>query len=448
MPSGQRKQTPTQKRQLKRVLNAVLGGAMVVGGAIGVGILRTPGIVAGQLGQPVLILAVWVAGGLLALLGANCIAEMAAALPQAGGPYVYAKRAFGPVGGIALGWADWLISVTALATLSVTIAEYVIGGTDALPTHLFAVGLIAAFALLNWFGLEVGARTQQILSALKVAGLIVLASLAILVGRNHELNAATPVQGGYGGILLLVSAVVIIHETYAGWNASVYFAEEDHQPAANVPKALFWGIGAIMFAYVLFNAGLLAILPMDVLSSSKLPAAEAAERIFGTSGHMVVTLFAVISLCGILNVIVMFTPRIVFAMSRDGLLPSPLSALNRAAVPGVAMIASIVPAAVLAAGLTFETLFVITAFLGLATNVAAFASFFALRFWEPELKRPFRAWGYPWLPLLAMLVSVGLLGTFVVADPVSSGIAVAAMLLAWPLFGLALKWRSSRADPV
>ena len=441
-------QEHTQERKLARVLNALLGGAIVVGGAIGVGILRTPGIVAGQLAQPLLILVVWVAGGLLALLGANCIAEMAAALPEAGGPYVYARRAFGPAGGIALGWGDWLISVTGLATLSVTIAEYVIGGSGALPTHILAVALVAAFALLNWFGLELGARTQQVLSALKVAGLIILAALAIAVGENHGLHVTTPVKGGYGGILLVVSAIVIIHETYAGWNSSVYFAEEDREPTSNVPKALFWGIAAIMFAYVLFNVGLLAILPMQVLASSKLPAAEAAQRIFGPSGHMMVRVFAVISLCGILNVIVMFTPRIVFAMSRDGLLPSSLSALNRAAVPGVAMIVSIVPAAALAAGLTFETLFVITAFLGLATNVAAFAAFFKLRLSEPELKRPFRAWGYPWLPLLALVVSMGLLGAFVMADPVSSGIAVAAMLVAWPVFGLAFKRRTPQEKPI
>jgi basic amino acid/polyamine antiporter, APA family len=234
---------------------------------------------------------------------------------------------------------------------------------------------------------------------------------------------------------------VIIHETYAGWNSSVYFAEEDKDAAANVPKALFWGIAAITISYLLFNLGLLAILPHDALASSKLPAADAAARVFGSNGHAIVRGFAVISLCGILNVTVMFTPRIVFAASRDGILPAWLSRLNGALVPGRAMIACAVPAMLLAAGLAFETLFSITAFLGLAANLVLFASYFKLRRSEPELVRPFRAWGHPWLPLLITVVSGGLLVAFVIADPFSSSIALAAILFGLPLFGWFLRAR-------
>jgi basic amino acid/polyamine antiporter, APA family len=426
------------------VLNALLGGAIVVGGAIGVGILRTPGIVAGELGQPFLILLAWMAGGLLALLGANCLAEMATALPVAGGPYVYVKRAFGSLGGIAIGWADWLTSVTSMATLAVTIAEYSVGAANRpAATHLLAIAIIGAFTLLNWFGLEVGARAQQVLSSLKIGGLLVLATLAIILGRNHALEGHAVKVGGHGAILAFVTATVIIHETYAGWNSSIYFAEEDRDSAANVPKALFGGVIAIMACYVLFNLGLLTILPLDVLSSSQLPAADAAAHLFGPSGHLIVELFAIVSLCGILNVIVMYTPRIVFAMSRDALLPSRLSTLNRAAVPGLAMIACVVPAMVLAIGLTFETLFSITAFLGLAANLISFAAYFKLRHSEPKLERPFKAWGYPWLPLLISLVSAALVGAFVVADPLSSGLAIAAMLLAVPVFAIASRPRAA-----
>lgn len=430
------------ERKLPRVLNALLGGAIVVGGAIGVGILRTPGQIAGQLGGAPYILLAWVAGGLLALLGANCLAELATALPEAGGPYVYAKRAFGPLGGIAIGWADWLISVTAIATMAVTIAEYVGGGSfSTVSTHVIALAIIGAFALLNWFGLEAGARTQQMLSAMKIAGLLLLAALAVVIGRTGNPYADAQLSGGAPNILVLASAIVIIHETYAGWNSSVYFAEEDKDAAANVPKALFWGIAAIMFSYFLFNLGMLAILSPDALASSKLPAADAAAQIFGAKGQSIVRGFAVISLCGILNVTVMFTPRIVFAASRDGMLPSSLSMLNRAAVPGRAMIVCVVPAMVLAAGLTFETLFSITAFLGLAANLVLFASYFRLRRSEPDLVRPFQAWGHPWLPLLIMIVSGCLVIAFVFANPLSSAIAVAAIFLGLPLVWAVLRNR-------
>ena len=436
------------ERRLPRVLNAVLGGAIVVGGAVGVGILRTPGQIAGQLGAMPYIVLAWLAGGLLALLGANCLAEMATALPQAGGPYVYARRAFGPLGGIAIGWADWLISVTAIATMAVTIAEYVGNGSfGSIGTHVFAISVIAVFALLNWFGLETGARTQQLLSAVKVAGLFILAVLGMILGRPDHAQDHAPLLAAAPSLLVLTSSIVIIHETYAGWNSSVYFAEEDKDAAANIPKALFWGIAAIMTSYLLFNLGLLAILPHDALASSKLPAADAAAQIFGPNGRAVVRGFAVISLCGILNVTVMFTPRIVFAASRDGMLPSSLSLLNRAAIPGRAMIACVVPAMILAAGLAFETLFSITAFLGLAANLVLFASYFKLRRSEPELVRPYRALGHPWLPLLITLVSAGLVIAFVFADPLSSAIAIAAILLGLPLFGWSLRGRPGR-EPV
>ena len=447
MASGRHGKHPSAERRLPHVLDALLGSAIVVGGAIGVGIMRTPGHVAGQIGQPLLILVAWLAGGIIALLGANCLAEMATALPQAGGPYVYARRAFGPLGGIAIGWADWLISVTAIATIAVTIAEY-IGGSSfkGIATHGLAMGIIAAFAGINWFGLEAGARTQQVLSALKVGGLVLLAIAAIVLGNPAALQTDVPRAAAAPTLLALASAIVIIHETYAGWNSSVYFAEEDKDAAANVPKALFWGIAAITLSYLVFNIGLLAILPHDLLAASKLPAADAAEAIFGLSGHAVVRVFAIISLGGILNVTVMFTPRIVFAMSRDDLLPSSLSSLNRASIPGYAMIACIVPAMALAAGLAFETLFSVTAFLGLAANLILFASYFKLRWSEPQLERPFRAWGYPWLPLLITAMSAGLLMAFLFADPFSSAIGIAAILLGWPLFGWSLRQR--QLDPM
>lgn len=421
-------------RELRRVLNVLLGVAIVVGGAVGVGILRTPGVIAGQLGQPWLITLAWVTGGLLALLGANCLAEVAAAIPRAGGPYVYAQRAFGAVGGMTVGWADWLVSMTSMATISVAIAEYVAGEGRALVfTHALAVGLIVAFALLNWFGLKVGARTQQLLSLFKVAGLLALAGLALAAGSGAALVAPGP-TAVRPTFLILVSAVVIIHEVYAGWNSSVYFSEEDQDAGHNAPRALFWGIVAIMIAYVLFNLGLMALLPNEVLVSSALPAGDAAQRIFGAHGNAIVRVFAVISLCGILNVIVMFTPRILFGMSRDGLLPSGLSKLNAAATPGIAMIACVIPAMLLASGLSFEILFSITAFLGLFVNLACFLAYFRLRRIEPELQRPFRAFGHPWLPLATTLISAALLVAFVFAEPFSSSIAIVAMLLGWPLF--------------
>lgn len=424
----------SEARQLRRVLNAFLGTAIVVGGAVGVGILRTPGMIAGQLGSPWLIILVWIAGGVLALLGANCLAELAAALPRAGGPYVYCQRAFGRIGGVTVGWGDWMVSMTSMATISVAASEFMLGSGASLWTlHGVAIGLIIGFTVLNWYGLKIGAQTQQWLSIAKLVGIIAIALLALAFSSSQAAPASELTPTRFPGWLVIVSAIMIVSETYAGWNSSVYFSEEDEDAAHNAPRALFWGVAAIMGAYVLFNIGLLAFLPHDVLARSELPGAEVARRLFGESGNAFVRVFAIVSLCGILNVIVMFTPRILYGMSRDGLLPARLSKLNRADAPGMAMIACAVPAVVLAAGLSFETLFAVTAFLGTAINLSTFAAYWQLRRAEPDLERPFRAFGHPLLPLLVTAISAALLIAFVAADPFSSGIGIAAILVSLPL---------------
>ena len=212
-----------------------------------------------------------------------------------------------------------------------------------------------------------------------------------------------------------------------------------------MPKALFGGVVAIMACYVLVNLGLLTMLPLDMVASSKLPAAEAAARLFGPSGHLIVQVFAIVSLCRHPQ-----RHRHVHAAHRVRDEPgrvAPVAAeharIATCCVPGFAMIVCVVPAMVLAVGLTFETLFSITAFLGLAANLISFAAYFKLRHSEPELERPFKAWGYPWLPLLITIVSAALVGAFVVADPLSSGLAIAAMLLAVPVFAIASRPRAA-----
>lgn len=209
MSDGQSGQPP----QLKRVLTALLGVAIVVGGTIGVGILRTPGSIAGELGSVPLILGVWLLGGLIALLGANPYAELATALPKAGGPFVYSERAFGPSGGALVGWADLAVSITSLATLSVTIAEYVLPAAGFAPVHVTALAVLLGFGLLNWFGLKVGAGTQQWLSLAKVGGLVGLGLAALAFGTSSGIPSA-PAPAALPTILAIAAAIVIVCETY------------------------------------------------------------------------------------------------------------------------------------------------------------------------------------------------------------------------------------------
>jgi APA family basic amino acid/polyamine antiporter len=435
-------------KELRRVLGVMLGIAIVVGGTIGVGILRTPGIVAASLGHPALIIGAWVAGGLLAAMGASCFAELATMLPKAGGPYVYARRAFGDFAGFGVGWADWTVSVCGLAALSVPVGEYAAQLVPPLAgfEHVIAVGVIVVLTAVNWFGLEVSGGAQQLLSLAKVVGLLVIVvgcflfpnSTASAGSRAHSLAAPIVVA-----FVPLLYSMQIISETYAGWNSSIYLSEEDHDAARNVPRALFWGVLAVTVTYLAINAGLLVALPFETLASSPLPVADAARMIFGGASDRVVTVLAIVSLLGLLNVIVMFTPRIIFALSRDGLVPAPAGRLNRAAVPGVAMLMSAVPGSLLASGGSFEMLYSITAFLGVAVNAAVYLAYFSLRRRHPDLHRPYRAFGHPWIPGLVTAISIGLLFGFVVANPRPSLYAVVILAANYPVYA----WLRRHSDP-
>jgi basic amino acid/polyamine antiporter, APA family len=419
----------TNPVKLRRVLNAALGAAIVVGGSIGIGILSVPGLVAGRLGDPLLILACWFVGGVLALLGANIYAELGTTFPQAGGPYVYVRRAAGPFAGFVTGWADSAVSILGMAATAALIGEYLENGM--IGRHEIAVGLLVVLGLVNWFGLKVGARAQQALTLFKLAGLVLLAMACFLVGgrASHHAGAVGPIT-----IVSFIGALVLITETYAGWNSAAYFSEEDKDTDRNIPRALFWGIGAMMAAYLLFNAGLLAVMNVASLSASNLPATDASRLVFGDASVALVNVFAVVSLLGILNVGVMFTPRILFAMSREGVLPSRLSTLNRHATPASALICCLLPAVVLAAGQSFDFLFTVTAFLGLTINCSIYVSFFILRRLEPLRERPFRARWYPWAPLVVLLLSVGLLISYLVTDPRPGLWGMAAIALSWPVY--------------
>ncbi|WP_426692870.1 amino acid permease [Sphingomonas sediminicola] len=417
--------------QLRRVLDAALGAAIVVGGSIGLGILSMPGIIAGKLGDPFLIIAAWIAGGLFTFLGANIYAELGTAFPKAGGPYVYVREAAGPFAGFVTGWSDTAISVIATAAQAAAFGLYL--ENDVLDSRAVAIAELGVLFAVNWFGLKVGARTQQALSLFKVGGLVLLALACLALGGVKPPSDVQLFEHGFG-LAGMIAALMLVTETYAGWNSGVYFSEEDKDSDRNVPRALFWGIGAMMGAYLLVNLGFLSLLSMSELSSSNLPAADAAQRIFGSEAGTIVTIFAVISLLGVANVSVMYTPRIPFAMSRDGVLPAAFATINRYGSPSWGLFAFTLPAMALVMLKSFDFLFTVTAFLGVAINGAVYAAFFVLRSTAPEIRRPYVARWYPWAPGFVVAISVALLIASLITDPEPAIWAIIAIGLSWPVY--------------
>ncbi|HEY2941855.1 MAG TPA: amino acid permease, partial [Vicinamibacteria bacterium] len=279
---------------LLRILGVGFGLAVIVGSTLGIGILRTPGLVAGQLSSRTSILAVWLAGGLYTLLGSIIFTELGTMLPEAGGYYVYARRAFGDTVGFAVGWTDWLTYCAVLGYESIAIGEFSAMLLPALQpaVKLVAVTVLVLFAALQFGGLRVSSRFQEITTAVKFLAFLALVAACLVYASSHGPSgggyaSVVPVDPGLVGLVIALQSVVI---TYGGWQSALYFTEEDRDPRQNLPRSMIGGVLSVLVIYLLVNVALLSVLPIAELARSTLPAADAASVIFGSRGGQLIIL--------------------------------------------------------------------------------------------------------------------------------------------------------------
>jgi len=432
---------PAPPNTLRRVLGLGFGLAVIVGSTLGIGILRTPGMVAGQLGSAPAILLVWLTGGFYTLLSAICFAELGTMLPQEGGYYVYARRAFGDTVGFAVGWTDWLTYCAVLGYVSIGFGEFagVLVPALAHSVTLVAVTVLVALVALQWAGVQVSSRFQQIATAVKFFAFLALVVAAFVVRRSTAAAGAAPIAGSAAGFVFALQAVAI---TYGGWQSALYFSEEDRDPAANIPRSMIGGVAAVIVVYMLVNMALLWLLPLGDLAASTLPAADAAGVIAGPAGQAIITGLSLISLPPMLNAIVMIGTRILFAMGRDGLLWRRAATVDAGGTPTIATLVTTMVALLGIVTGTFARLVSIAAFF-LALNYSICSlSLFVLRRREPDRARPFRAWGYPWSAAIVLAGAVALLVGSLAGDRASA--LGALVLLAAGLLGRAVSARISR----
>lgn len=418
---------------LLRVLGLAFGIAVVVGGTIGQGIFRTPGIVAAHAHAPLLMLGLWALGGVLVSIDACAMVELSASVRQAGGPYVYVGRAFGRVARSVAGWADWLLWILVTAFISVVFSEYVheLGVLRGVPGGVLAAALIAACWAINLGGTKWSGASQTLFSAVKGAMLIglIAALFAWRGGTGAADVAAPPVPFAAVGVLALVGAMRAIVNTYSGWWASSYFNEEVKRPR-DLVRATFGGILGVTAIYVLVNAALLHVLSPGEIAATKLPAAAAATRALGPAGGTVMTGIAIFSVVAICNLVMMLVARIGFGMARDRVLPQAMSQVSAGGTPQIAM--SVAAALAIAAALsgTYETLIAITVPLTVAMIGAVDLAAIWLRRREPQLERPFRMPLFPLPGLVGLLLNTALVVAMAVDDPLHTalGIGAAAVL--------------------
>ena len=426
--------TASQPGKLLSVLGVAFGLAGSVGGTIGAGILRTPGLVAAQLNTPWLVLLAWLVGGVYALLGAVCIAELAASLPRAGGWYVYAEQAFGRRAGWLVGWTDWVAHCIGLAWVATTVGELLadwIPANSAAAWHSQALALLVLglFSAVQLLGVRAGGASQELLSLVKAVAFLGLAAASFVLPSAVPITATTgvalaPPQGSalaIGAVLALQAVIT----TFDGWASPVYFAEEFSEPSRDLPRSLIGGVLAVLVLYLLINAALLHVLPISLLSQANLPAADAARSVLGQRGGQVISAVALLSLLGLINTVVMAAPRILFGLSRDQLMPAALSGVNPGGTPTAALLVTSACAGLLVLTGSFDHLLGMGAFLYVGLPLSGIASQLWLRRQQPELPRPFQSWGYPVTPWLVGMGSLAFLIGALISDTGDSLLALA-----------------------
>jgi amino acid transporter len=428
VPSPRPSTPPQGSATLKRQLGLWSAVAVLIGSTIGSGIFRSPAGIADKLPGPLPLMGVWVAGGLFALCGALTLAELSGAFPETGGAYVFIREGWGRMPAFLFGWSELvLIRAASLGAISTTFAEYllrVLGYDPSLApytewVHYVAAVAIALTATFNYVGLKWGSLVQNVTTLAKYGGLLFIIVLALAIGLPRTGGHYTPaVPEGSFHIAAFGLALVSVLWAFDGWADLSFVAGEVKEPRRTLPRAIIIGTVAVIVIYLLANLAYMAVMPVEEIRTSRLVAADVAQRLIGLPGVVLVALTVMLSTFGTLNGTLLTSPRIFFAMADDGLFFRKVAAVHpRFGTPYVSILLVTALGVVFVLLRTFEQLadtFVtaIVPFYALAV-----ASIFVLRK-RPTYDPPFRAPLYPIVPALFILATCFLLGNAII-DPTS-----------------------------
>jgi APA family basic amino acid/polyamine antiporter len=450
---------------LKRDLGIWSAAAIVVGTVIGSAIFLVPNDMVKSVGSPAMVFAVWIFGGMLTLFGALSYAELAAALPQAGGEYVYLREAYGPLWAFIYGWTQmWVAKSGSIATLATGFFIYLANfrpemnavwvvlplplGEAGQPLEIrygqiLAMGVIVVLALINYFGVKVSGDLQVIATLLKVgliAGIIVI-GLGTGHGSVANYHTSIPAPGGITGFF---AALVAALWAYDGWNNVSMVASEIRDPQRNLPRALIAGTLVVIAIYLLANLAYFYVLPaVDVASSARV-AAETMRRILGSFGANAVSIVAMISIFAALNGSILSGSRVPFAMARDGLFFRRVAFVHpQHRTPSVSILALSAWGALLVLSGRYSQLYTYVIFASVILYGMATAAVIVLRFKRPDLPRPYRTLGYPLVPIVFVLAIACLVVSTLLKSPRESLMGVGLVALGLPFYFFWKKRRSA-----
>lgn len=411
-------------------------------------------------GSATLVFVAWIAGGFIVLCGAFCYAELGAAFPRAGGPYVYLNRGLGPLWGFLFGWmSSFLERPVAMATLAAGFLRFIgflfpIVGTPLFQGHVggydftftaaqpLAALVVVAVTAINYLSVRLGGAIQVTLTCLKMGTIVVIVVAGILIGGRHLIQASPVVTPlGWGTIGAVLTALVPAMWAYNGFNDLGDLGEEIRNPEKNIPIAIILGLLTVGSLYLLANVIYFHTLPFGQIASSQHVASDVVQSFAGSHGAAWLTVAMALSALGALHVVVLTGARIPYAMARDGVFFQFAERIQPSFhTPSGALIFLGAIAALLALTGTFEELYSLFVFAVWIFFALIAIAVLRLRRIEPELVRPYRAWGYPWTPLIFLAAAAALTINLWMVRPVRSTLGMLVIAAGIPFF---YRWRKS-----
>ncbi len=420
-----------------RALGQTAATALVVGQVIAVGIFLTPGTIIRTVASPVWVVAVWAVMGTMAICGALCYGALAARYPQAGGGYVYLREAYGPRIAFLYGWKCLLVMDPGItAALAMGFASYVaylwpVGATAA---RLVAIAAIVFFAVVHIAGVRLGSRLITAVSALKiglVVGLVVAALASSSGGWQHFVPLIERRDGAPPWPGALAGAFVAAFFSFGGWWEVPRITGEVHDPATTMPRALWRGLALVAAIYIATTLTFILVVPIERVAAGEAFVAQVGHELFGSAGGAAVAGVVIVCVLGSLATMQMLAPRLYMAMADDGLFPQAAGALHpRLGTPVRAIVLQATLASLLVALGTFDAIIAYFIFITVVFVAAVVASVFVLRRRAPDWRVP----GYPWTPLVFLILVAMLLVLLAVNNPVEALLGLAVVTAALPAY--------------
>lgn len=451
--------------QLLRKMNLLDSTFLVIGAIIGSGIFMTTGFIAEYLPSPLMILIVWLLGGFFAMSGALAFAELGAMYPRAGGQYIYLREAYGPWAGFLFGWGFfWVIECGGVAALAVGFAEYFGYFVPALSTktyllklHLLgfdyslsAGQLIAAASILflsaiNYIGIKSGIVVQNIFTFLRIAAVAVFIVLGLTIGSKAGVVSFEGLMTGdmSFSIKFFGLALIAVLWTYDGWYSVNCAAGEIKNPGKNIPRSLILGTVSVTLIYFLMNIVYVSALPIERMKGVARIGELASTQLFGPTATFFISATIMISIFGCLSASILYGPRVFLAMAQDRCFFKSMRYIHpRYRVPTKAIVWQGIWSSLLCLSGTYQDLFEYVVFALVIFWAATGLAVIILRSKQPETPRPYKAWGYPVLPILFVLINLGVFLNTIWAQPRKSLIGLIILVAGIPAF---LYWQSKES---